>query len=701
MSTRDFRDLQRRARALGIQTGFIDSSGQRRVASAETLRAMIQLLGEEISGAPAIPPVIVCWDGKLRSVALTAMRASCTSASLLPVLAEENCQERAPRVQVVRGANSSATVQLPPLPFGYYELHVRNGGRAHKSLVISAPGKAYAKPGFRAWGIFAPMYALHSRESWGAGNLSDWQQLCESLASHTTRTPRASDRRQRNQIKTHGNRVANTVAATLPLLGAFLERWKCEPSPYSPATRLFWNEFYIDVTRVPEFIASRSAQRMVNSTPFQRQLAKFRWNNLVDYAAEMAFKRRALEQLAAGFFQKQSLRRGAFDMFTKQHTELNRYAAFRATCEERREPWRLWPEHLRNGHLGQADANEQTKRYFMFVQWLVQEQMDQVLAICRARGANFYLDLPLGVDPDGYDVWANQKLFAHDASVGSPPDLFFTKGQDWGFPPLHPQRVREDGYRYVIDYLRFQMRHTGLLRLDHVMGLHRLWWVPRGASAADGAYVSYNAEELYAILCLESHRHQTMLVGENLGTVPPEVNRSMKRHGLRTMYVVQYEAQPNARPPLREPPRDCVASLNTHDMPAFAAFWKGLDISDRQQLGLLKAKAARQERKRRRHLREVLVKFLNHKLQCGKDALPCPAKAASTHHVLLALLTFLARSKAEVVLVNLEDLWLEKKPQNTPGTSTERVNWKRKMKLTLNDCLSRNGVRESFAALQR
>jgi 4-alpha-glucanotransferase len=330
---------------------------------------------------------------------------------------------------------------------------------------------------------------------------------------------------------------------------------------------------------------------------------------------------------------------------------------------------------MRDGHLRAGDFAEAARRYQMFVQWLAQEQMDAVLAACRERGVKFHLDLPLGVNPDGYDVWRERDSFARGASVGAPPDAFFTKGQDWGFPPLHPPRVREGGYRYVIDYLRFQMRHTGLLRLDHVMGLHRLWWVPRGASAADGAYVSYNADELYAILSLESHRHQTMLVGENLGTVPPAVNGSMKRHGIRKMFVLQYETHPDAKQTLREPPRDCVASLNTHDMPMWAAHWKGLDIADRRKLGLMTSEQARAERKRRAQLRAALVKFLRRKrLLTGRP---------NARTVLHALLTFLGRSRAELVLVNLEDLWLETRPQNTPGTCTERVNWRRKAKLPI------------------
>jgi 4-alpha-glucanotransferase len=404
-------------------------------------------------------------------------------------------------------------------------------------------------------------------------------------------------------------------------------------------------------------------------------VARLRANPLVDYRNEMLLKRRALEQLAASFFRSNSERRTAFERFAQSNPELERYAAFRATCERRKESWKTWPARIRDGNLRDGDFAETDRRYHMFVQWLAQEKMDAVLAACHERGVKFYLDLPLGVNPDGYDVWRERDSFARGASVGAPPDAFFTKGQDWGFPPLHPQRVREGGYRYVIDYLRFQMRHTGLLRLDHVMGLHRLWWVPRGASAADGAYVSYNADELYAILSLESHRHQTTLVGENLGTVPPEVNGSMKRHGVRKMFVLQYETQPDAKQMLREPPGDCVASLNTHDMPMWAAHWKGLDIADRRKLGLMTSQQARAERKRRAHLRARLVKFLR------RERLLTGSPDART--VLHALLKFLGRSRAELVLVNLEDLWFETQPQNTPGTCTERVNWRRKAKLPI------------------
>jgi 4-alpha-glucanotransferase len=205
--------------------------------------------------------------------------------------------------------------------------------------------------------------------------------------------------------------------------------------------------------------------------------------------------------------------------------------------------------------------------------------------------------------------------------------------------------------------------------------------------------VNYRAEELYAILCLESHRYQTTLVGENLGTVPPEVSESMARHGLRTMYVVPFEQRPDPKRALRTPPPACVASLNTHDMPTWAAQWNAHDIDDRRDLGLMNARAAAAERKQRAKAARALARFLRHKgFLDGK---------ADARSVLRALLKFLGRSEAELVLVNAEDLWLELEPQNTPGTTTERVNWRRKARLPLEQWLARDDVRDLLETLSR
>ncbi len=648
---------------------------------------MVELLGNQEGEPRLLPPVVVLWDGKSKRVRINVAGKRGWSTDVpLNLVSRERGSPKPRRIPLPIGsAKKSAVLQVPSLPFGYYDLCYELDGRQYRTLIISAPVKAYSEQGSRDWGVFVPMYALHSAQSWGAGNLSDWQRFCEWLAA-LEGNPETADRRE-------ARRSNNIVVATLPLLGAFLDEWKCEPSPYSPATRLFWNEFYLDVTRVPEFSASRAAQRLVNSSGFQEEIGRLRQAPLVEYKVEMALKRRVLETLAAAFFRTEGARRTSFDAFCKEHPELKRYAQFRAVCEQRQESWHSWPRPLRNGQLQGGDDQGGNERYHLFAQWLVQEQMDAVLARCKELGVKFYLDLPLGVNPDGYDVWAHQDLFVNGASVGAPPDAFFTKGQNWGFPPLHPHRIREDGYRYVIDYLRFQMRHTGLLRLDHVMGLHRLWWVPPHASPASGAYVSYNAEEFYALLSLESHLHRTALIGENLGTVPPEVNRSMQRHGIGRMYVAQYEAEPNSKRPLRPPPQECAASLNTHDMPMWAAFWNGIDIADRQKLGLLTQKEAREEHKRRARVRSALTAFLGR-----KSGLPKSANAAET---LAALLNFLGNSGAELMLINLEDAWLETEPQNTPGTSTERVNWRRKLRHSLEQIRTQPALIELLQSLKK
>jgi 4-alpha-glucanotransferase len=319
--------------------------------------------------------------------------------------------------------------------------------------------------------------------------------------------------------------------------------------------------------------------------------------------------------------------------------------------------------------LAAGDYKEETKRFHIYVQWLAHQQVEAVSKIACERGVQLYLDLPLGVHSDGYDVWRWQQLFIHECSVGAAPDAVFTSGQNWAFPPLHPEKLRQQSYSYYIDYLRHHLRHADILRMDHVMALHRLFWIPKGVDARHGLYVRYPAEELYAILTLEFHRNKEVIVGEDLGTVPPQVRPAMTRHGLHRMYVVQYELMSDSQSTLHSVPIDVVASLNTHDMPPFAAFWQGLDIEDRFKLGLLNRKDARMQRKNRQVLKEALLASLKRKGWLRNASLDSQA-------VLRACLAFLSASPARVVLVNLEDLWQEIQPQNMPGTKEECPNWR-------------------------
>ena len=623
-----------------------------------------------------LEPVIACsGGGPLRAqLRLPASRSRRETAARI-VLEDGTVRKlgdggKAAATQVEGKRYVSREFTLPRMPEGYHTLEVESGGRSWSSMVISAPATSYSPRGVRDWGAFLPMYAAHSEKSWGAGNFSDWSRLCGWIAAN-----------------------GGGVAGTLPLLATFLDYPACEPGPYSPASRLFWNEFYLDVTRIPEFRQFRPAQKLVRSDAFQDRLKRFRARPAVDYAAEWKARRQVLELLAGHFFDRAgSERRGQFDAFVRSRPEIGDYSRFRATCDLTKASWRSWPQRLRGGVLRAGDYDEDCRRFHLYIQWQAQEQMDQLIAHCRSKGVRLYLDLPLGVHPDSYDVWRDRDHFASGASAGAPPDMFFTKGQNWGFAPLHPERIREQRYRYVLEYLRFQMRHTELLRIDHVMQLHRLYWIPKGCSPAAGVYVSYPAEELYAIFCLESHRNKTMLVGENLGSVPPEVNESMHRHKLRQMFVVQYQQRPDSSAALPEPPRHCVASVNTHDMPMFAAHWRGLDITDHAELGLIPQDQIARKRDERVQLQAALGEFLKR-----RGAL---AGRANSKPALRALLRWLAASPAEIVLVNLEDLWGETLPQNTPGTCQERPNWQCKAKWSVEKILKDPELRRLLRGLR-
>jgi len=670
-------DLGRLAALYGVQTAYVDVHGQRRRASSESLLAVLRALGAPLDDMRGVDealrvrravhwrqgcdPVAVAWGGRVRGIDLRLPAG--LDHSLTCLLYLEDGKTVGWRVDLARlRVQESAQVEgrrhvrrgltLPGrLPLGYHHLIVHAGRRNFETLIIAAPRRAYAppdaEPAARTWGVFLPLYALRSQRSWGSGDFSDLEKLMAWVGD-----------------------LGGGVVATLPLLAAFLEE-PLEPSPYVPVSRLFWNEFYLDVTRNPDLERCPEARALLESAALRGEIATLRAAPRVDYRRTMRAKRQVLEALARCFFREPSAGRDAFFQFVAARPALEDYARFRAAGERLRTPWPTWPARLRAGQVREGDYDEAARRYHLYVQWLAHEHLRTLAEKARRRGPGLYLDLPLGVHPAGYDVWREREVFVREASGGAPPDAFFTKGQAWGFPPLHPERLRAQRHRYFIAVIRHHLAHAGILRIDHVMGLHRLFWVPRGMEARDGAYVTYPVEEFYAILTLESHRHRAIIVGENLGTVPPAVHRAMERHRVQRMYVVQYETRPVTRAALRPVPQEAMGGLNTHDMPPFAAFWDGLDIQDRRALGLMDAAGARQERQQRRNLKRALVAFLRARGRLG-------ARRAGVAGVLRALLAYLAASPARIIVVNLEDLWLERRPQNVPGTGLGRPNWRRK-----------------------
>lgn len=683
------------ARLYDIQTSYFDVKGQRRQATSEGLLGLLRSLGapvERVQDVPAavrerqrslwqraVDPVAVAWEGSLGSLGVRLPAKMARRAIECQIRLETGesirwaCKPSALKTKRKQDVDGSTYIEqhlavpfkkTEGLPFGYHRLFLEFDHHHSETLVISAPRQAYcrAAPGTRkSWGVFLPLYAMHSARSWGAGDFTDLLTLTDWI-----------------------HEVGGDVVATLPLLAVFIDHMY-DPSPYAPVSRLFWNEFYVDIAGLPEAQRFHEVKTLLSSPELSNEIAGLRSSSWVEYRRLMALKKRVLTEIARKFVREPSDRRKAFRRYLQEHPDLNDYAEFRAVTERQKTPWPNWPERLREGRLVEEDYDRDTLAYYLYSQWVAEEQLHALAERSRRTGQGLYLDLPLGVHTGGYDVWRERRSFVTEASGGAPPDAVFTKGQDWGFAPLHPEGVRQEEYRYVIAYLRHHMRDAGILRIDHVMGLHRLYMIPKGLEPSQGAYARYRSEELYAILSLESHRHSTWLVGENLGTVPSQINAALARHRIHKMYVVQYELATESHPVLRAVPRDSIASLNTHDMPTFAAYWKGLDIEDRCEMGLLDHSGADAERNSRHALQRTLGKFL-HK----KGALPTDSPDVA--QLLRGCLDVLGASQAPLVLVNLEDLWLEPEPQNVPDSKDQRPNWTRKTRYGFEEMCERPEV---------
>ncbi|MBI3742659.1 MAG: 4-alpha-glucanotransferase [Chloroflexi bacterium] len=557
------------------------------------------------------------------------------------------------------------------LPPGYHTLHLEMGSRQGESFIISAPRQVFAVPS-RTWGLFAPLYALRSTRDWGIGDFTDLDALARWV----------------------GN-LGHGAVGTLPLTAAFLDE-PYEYSPYMPVSRRFWNEIYLDVDQLansvrPEPIASPERSRKEGRAARSGALPGLRKQPLVDYKAVMAAKRQVLEPLARQFFATGASQRDDYRRFVAGQPHLDGYARFRAAVEQSRKPWPDWPSRQRSGHLTRGDYDEAVAGYHRFVQFAAHRQLGEVAAAARKSGPGLYLDLPVGVHPSGYDIWQEPDAFATGLSTGAPPDALFFGGQNWAFPPLHPDGIRRTRYRYFIDSVRRLLSVAGILRVDHVMGFHRIYVVPPGLGAKEGTYVRYNAAEFYAILSLESHRSRSWIVGENLGTVPAYTDRALATHGIGGQYVVQYRLDARAPDGLAPVPPGWQAGTNTHDMPPWAGFWQGVDITDRQNMGLITREQARIASKQRSQATSSLAKRLR-----KVGALRGQATPMATHN---AVVERLAAGKAALVMASLEDLWGETLPQNTPGTSRERPNWRRKVRYPIEQFTQMRDVIEPLEAL--
>jgi 4-alpha-glucanotransferase len=524
---------------------------------------------------------------------------------------------------LVEGGGSSQVAgrRLPrDLPHGYHRLLMKNGREV--ALVVS-PGRCHLPGDLKTWGWAAQLYAVRSRQSWGIGDLGDLRRLARWSTGAGA-----------------GFVLVNPLHAPMPVPPQ-------QPSPYFPSSRRYRNPVYLRIEDVP---GARGLRQLPALAQRGRALNQA---NLVDRDRAWALKMEALVELWTAFLTRAAKTdTRSFDRFREEKGEsLRQYAWFCVLAECFGGGWRRWPEEFRHP-ASQAVARFATYRrdrvgFHEWLQWLLDRQL-------RSAAAPLALihDLATGFDPDGADAWAWQDVLAPEVSIGAPPDAFNLEGQDWGLPPFDPHKLPSAGYLPFIETLRASMSHGAGLRIDHVMGLFRLWWIPSGHGAADGAYVRYPASEILDILALESSRAGAYVVGEDLGNVEPGVRKELARRAVMSSRVFWFERKRPARYP-----RLALAAVTTHDLPTVAGLWTGSDLRAREELGL-KTNRAAQERIKRRLVRHLEV-----------------GPRATVEDVIVCAHVQLAQSPSHLLAATLDDACAAEARPNMPGTTTQWPNW--------------------------
>ena len=577
---------------------------------------------------------------------------------------------------VMRGQGAAA--ELPAtLEAGYYVLHAAEGSTR---TVLVAPPQCWLPEGLRQgerwWGITAQMYALRSERSWGIGDFSDLARCAAIAAAQGAAFVGVSP--------LHALRPGQPEAA----------------SPYSPSSRVALNVLHIDVTAVPEFLHCEATRALCADPAFGARLQAARNSPTVDYAEVAALKDAALTRLWHTFkrtaWEGEAARGTAFDQFRAQHDHtLGPHARFEAIqCTlQAKDPavwgWPAWPESLRDpegsGVHDFVQQHSDAVAYRFWLQWIAHEQLGRASATARAlMPIGLYCDLAVGASDGGTDTWADQTLYARGMNVGAPPDPLSTQGQDWGLPPVNPVALSAAHFAPLRRMLGAVMQASGAVRMDHAMALMRLFWT----SPDGGTYVAYPLRALLAVIAIESHRHQCMVIGEDLGNVAPEMREAMAAQAMLSYRPLIFERLDGGafRPPAQWP-APALAVVSTHDLPTLAGFWSADDVGVQQRLGWLDGEA---------HLRALLARAQDRThLLAALDAeglLPegvtldaqtapemTPALAASVHR-------FLARTPCQLVGVQLEDLLGQREQANVPGTTEDvHPNWRRRMAIALED----------------
>lgn len=680
----------------GILPAYVDVGGQRHATPDRTAIALLAAMAIDASTEARARTALRELDDRERQEMLAPVRvvvAGAEPAAMLhvripPELRAPNGTRRAEYMCTLRdeaGETRSWTgvvdgapgalvdIALDPWPApGYYDLalalHAPGLTREANQLLVVAP-PACVVPEGRQFGIVANLYTVRSATNWSVGNLGDLATLAEWGAAHG--------------------------AAFLGInpLHALRNR-DDDISPYGPVSRLYRSAAYLDIEAIPELAASDAARALLASDAVRAELARLRAGDRVEYARATALARPILAALHETFRAERgpgaAARRAAYDRYVARGGEsLTAYATFCA-LEEHFAPatsWRDWPaayrtpsapavSRFRAAHAGLVD-------FHRWIQFALDAQLEQAARRGRAAGLSLgiYQDLAIGSAPNGSDAWAYQGLFAIGATLGAPPDPLAPTGQNWGLPPIVPHRLRDQRYAYWIALLRATLRHGGALRIDHILGLFRQFWIPDGRPGREGAYVRTATDDLLGILALESVRHHAVIVGEDLGTVPPEVAPALRRWGILGSRVLLFERARNgvfrhagAYEPLS------LATANTHDLPPLAGFWSGRDIALRAAYGLIPdRRALRQARDARARTKRALLRRL-----VADGALRAAQPAPTAAELCAAVHRFLCSTPAALVGLSLDDLTGESEPVNLPGVTLDRhPSWTRRMRVPL------------------
>ncbi|KII76319.1 4-alpha-glucanotransferase [Vibrio renipiscarius] len=607
--------------------------------------------------------------------------------------------------QVVRDERSTGgplVFALPKdLPWGYHRLSLIRKRRKspYLSTLIITPSACYQQPqmqsGKKMWGPSVQLYTLRTGHNWGIGDFGDLKQLVGEVAS------RGGDFVGLNPI--HALFPANPEAA----------------SPYSPSSRRWLNVLYIDVSSVPEFSLCSEAQQQVGSADFQQRLQQARESHWVNYQEVASLKLAILPLLFQEFktrhLETNSERAQAFLAFVESGAgSLLQQAAFDALHADFYAKdnsvwgWPVFPEqyqHFSNRAVQQYIREHQEQvQYYLYLQWIAEEQVKEVQDLADEKGMSvgLYRDLAVGVADSGVETWADNGCLVQDASIGAPPDILGPLGQNWGLPPLSPQKLQATGYDAFIQLLRANMKHCGALRIDHVLGLLRLWWIPKGGQATQGAYVYYPVEEMLAILALESHRHHCSVIGEDLGTVPEEIVELLREAGIYSYKVFFFETsrQDGGYLSPSHYASQSMATLCTHDMPTLRGFWHCDDLKMGHELGLYPDEQQLQTlfNDRLKSKQGILDSVAWHgRLPegVGQDANFVPMDESLSE----ALQYHVAAGSSALLSVQLED-WLHMdNPVNIPGTVDEYPNWRRKLSMDLDRLFSEANVNRVAANL--